>query len=364
MTIGIDITPLLFQGSGVADYTYNLVKNLLLIDKKNQYKLLFTSPRINKSFPFLEEFKKMGAKIYRYPLPFVFFQICWEKLDVVPVEWLIGPIDVFYASDFLRPPSTVRTVTTVHDLIWKIHPGYHEDFIVKTHDKKLSKTIQYRDTVVVDSQTTKNDLLKYFPRVNQKKIHVIYPGIGEEFKPPDQRPKRSLSDKPYILYVGAIEPRKNLLTAIEVFRELIKDKYFSDFEFLIAGMAGWRKNQVTDEVKNLRLEGRVKFLGYVKDQDLPGLYSKAKLTVYLSSYEGFGLPPLESLACGTPVLAGDNSSMKETIDRQFLVDVFDKKEVLKKMKFLLKSAAVVDSLKVREKFSWHSAAEQLLRLWQ
>src|SRR3989344_2619390 len=124
MKIGIDITMLIYQGSGVANYTYNLVKNLLQYDKENEYRLFYSSFHEQKSSEYLKEFEKLGAKIYPYHFPFKFLQFCWEKINIMPVEWFIGKVDVFFSSDFLRPlllPGT-KGITTVHDLIWKIFP--------------------------------------------------------------------------------------------------------------------------------------------------------------------------------------------------------------------------------------------------
>ena len=106
----------------------------------------------------------------------------------------------------------------------------------------------------------------------------------------------------------------------------------------------------------------MKFIGFVADEDLPHLYNTASLTVYLSSYEGFGLPPLESLACGTKVIAGNNSSMKETMNPEFLVDVNDKNKVLEKMKYLLENEIKVESEQIRERFDWKESAKKFLNV--
>ncbi len=371
MIIGIDITMLVYAGSGVANYTFNLVKNLLQIDKENEYRLFYSSLRRPKNFYYLEELERLGGRIYNYRFPPTLLQLWWGRFHIVPVEWFIGKVDVFFSSDFLRPPlfEGTKGVTTVHDLTWKLFPQYHEQRIIDAHEKKLEKTIKYRDTIIVDSESTKNDLLKLYPQINENKIHVVYPGIGENFKPRkinNQSPITKYLGKipDYILYVGAIEPRKNLDRSIEVFSELIKDEKFKDYQFLIVGRAGWKNEKIFQMVKDLNLENKVQFVGYVEDEDLPYFYSAAKLTVYLSSYEGFGLPPLESLSCGTPALAGNNSSMKETLPQEFLVDVKDKKKILEKMKSLLENGIKFDSSAAQRRFGWHSSAEQLRKIFQ
>jgi len=170
-----------------------------------------------------------------------------------------------------------------------------------------------------------------------------------------------LEDK-FLLYVGAIEPRKNLVLAINIFNELVKDSRFSDFKFVITGRAGWKNENVFQSIKQLGLEKKVKFTGFVVDEDLPYLYNAADLTVYLSAYEGFGLPPLESLACGTKVIVGDNSSLRETVNKEFLVDLSDKNKVLEKMKYLLTNKIKINSEEIQEKFNWKESAKKFLKI--
>ena len=314
MTIGIDISMLNYQGSGVANYTFNLVKNLLKYDKKDDYRLFYSSLRRPKNFYYLKELKKIGADIFELSLPITFLETAWGRLNIIEPELFIGKVDVFVASDYLRPPTFkgTRVVTTVHDLIWKIFPEYHEERIIRAHEKKLAKTIKYNDSIIADSKNTKKDLLKYYPKVKEINVHVIYPGIGEQYK------KMSSSKYPgnFVLYAGAVEPRKNLETAIRVFHDLVtfrakSRKPYADFKFLIAGRGGWKNENILPLIKKLGLKKKIKFMGYVAEKDLPYLYSAAKVFMFLSLYEGFGLPPSEAAACGTPTLLYANSSLKE-----------------------------------------------------
>jgi hypothetical protein len=184
MIIAIDVSQLVYQGSGVANYTYNLVKNLLTFDKKNTYKLFFASKNPFKKYSFLEEFENLGAKIYRYPMPMKLQKFLWQKNDFLSINRLIGRCDIFYSSDFLRPKTdkNVKGITTIHDLTWKLFPEYHTKDVIVAHEKKLEKTIKYDDEIIVDSENTKNDLLKIYPQIKKNKVHVIYPGIGDYFK--------------------------------------------------------------------------------------------------------------------------------------------------------------------------------------
>ena len=383
MIIGVDVTMLVYAGSGVANYTFNLVKTLLEIDKKNEYRLFYSSFRRPKNFYYLDQLKKLGGKIYDFPFPPSLLKIIWGKFNIIPIELFTGKVDVFFFSDFLRPPLLKGTkgLTTVHDLTWKLFPEYHTKDVIEAHQKKLEKTIEFGDTIIVDSENTKNDLLKLYPQTKPNKINVIYPGIGNEFKPNDNKQKLtdilkkyntittnhySLATNHYLLYVGAIEPRKNLTLATEIFSQLIKTTNdnlpTTTLQFIIVGRAGWKNEDVFRSIKQLGLEDRVIFTGFVEDEDLPYLYRGARLTVYLSSYEGFGLPPIESLACGTPVIAGDNSSMRETIDKKFLVDVTDKNKILEKMKYLLSNKIKINANEIQERFNWRESARKFLKI--
>jgi len=397
MIIAIDISQLVYQGSGVANYTYNLVKNLLTFDKKNTYKLFFASKNPFKKYPFLEEFENLGAKIYRYPMPMKLQKFLWQKNDFLSINRLIGRCDIFYSSDFLRPKTdkNVKGITTIHDLSWKLYPKYHTDEVIKAHEKKLEKTIKYNDEIIVDSENTKNDLLRLYPQIKEEKVHVIYPGVGEHFrKIEDKKAIEKVIKKylksyklqviSYMLYVGAIEPRKNLDVAIKVFNKLIIDSRLrgndkndkdcrknchscenrnpNNFYFLIIGKAGWKNEKIFQMVKDLKLEDKVIFLGYVEDKDLPYFYSGAMLTFYLSSYEGFGLPPLESLACGTPAIAGDNSSMKETLPKEFLVNEKDEEKVYKKVIEILEKKPKINVEKIKKNFSWKKTVKKIFSL--
>lgn len=394
MKIGIDVSMLVYRGSGVATYTYNLVKYLCLYDKKNEYRLFYSSLRRPKNFYYLDELKKLGVKIYDYRLPPSFLKFFWNKFHLFPVEWFIGKVDFYHSSDFLRPPLLKGTkgITTIHDLTWKIYPDYHTEDIVSSHERKLEKTIKYGDIIIVDSQNTKKDLLKYYPNIfKTNRLEVIYPGIDERFRPIKNQTKikKVLKKyginypKKYLLYVGSIEPRKNLTTAINVFHQFITPKQrqkpsrfnkikkdrtskvnemnpYSDFEFLIVGRAGWKNEEVFQLVKRLNIENKVKFVGFVEDEDLPFFYNASEVLIFLSKYEGFGFPPLEALACGTKVLAGKNSSLKEILSEKYLVDLSDEEKILKKLKSVLQDKKPINF--DRKKIPWRRYVKSFLSL--
>ncbi|OGK46872.1 hypothetical protein A3A93_06470 [Candidatus Roizmanbacteria bacterium RIFCSPLOWO2_01_FULL_38_12] len=314
MKIGIDISMLVYQGSGVATYTYNLVKNLLKIDKQNSYHLFYSSFRRPKNFIYLKELKETGGKIYDYPFPPRVMKFCWNKYHILPVEWLIGKVDIFHSSDFLRPPLLKGTkgITTIHDLTWKKFPKFHTKDIVKAHEQKLKMTIEKNDVIIVDSEKTKEDLLYYYPIVKNP-IYTVPLGVDKKFfqRQELEKIRKTLNKyeihQPYILYVGAIEPRKNIPTLIKAFNLVLKD--YSNYKLVLAGRAGWKNEGVFNLINELDLNGKVIFTGFVEDEDLPAVYQGATVFVYPTFYEGFGLPPLEALASGTPTIAFNSPSL-------------------------------------------------------
>jgi len=285
---------------------------------------------------------------------------------------LIGKVDHYFSSDYLRPPLLKGTkgITTIHDLTWKVYPEFHTLDIVEAHKRKLEKTIKYNDIIIVDSNNTKKDLIKYYPQVNKKKVRVIYPGISDNFRPIKDKAKieRVLTkynlDYPanYLLYVGAIEPRKNLELSIKVFAELIKDKKFSDYKFILVGRAGWKNGSVFELIKKLELTDKAIFTGFVEDEDLPYFYNAAQLLVYLSEYEGFGLPPIESLACGTKVIASRNSSLEEILLSDNLIDlnVNDIKEIKTRIISSLGKSKIKKI--VKKEFTYQRLVNKFLRI--
>lgn len=376
MKIGIDISQLLYPGTGVANYTYNLVKHLLLLDKKNEYRLFFASLRKPKNANFFDEFKNLGAKIYHSPIPHRFLYLLWTKNHLLPIDLFTGYCDFFFFSDFYRPPTSKKTkgITTVHDLSWKIYPQFHEEKIIEAHQKKLEKTLRFDDTIIVDSKNTKNDLIKYFPNVHQEKIFVIYPGVADYFKPMKDKKisekiikkyysHYSLLTTNYLLYIGAIEPRKNLDLAIKIFHQLLTNNLLPPTaKFLIIGRAGWKNQAIFDLVKKLKLEeDQVIFLGYVADEDLPYFYSNALATFYLSQYEGFGLPPVESAKCETPVLLYQHSSLKEIFSEKY--PYAKKGEEEKTLIYLLKNKINPKKL-LTTNFSWEEAAKNFIKVFE
>jgi len=233
----------------------------------------------------------------------------------------------------------------------------------------MQKTIKYKDIIITDSENTKKDIDKFYPGI-ENKIYVLYPGIDKRFRKIDSKSinlvlnKYGLKHSNYLLYVGAIEPRKNLELCIRVYAELLKKKKFKDYKFLIVGRAGWKNEKVYRLVQKMGLEAKVIFVGYVNDEDLPYFYNGARLLIYLSFYEGFGLPPLEALFCQTKVLAANNSSLREIIsDQDFLSGISEPKAIVSKAETLIAKKIPGGVFnKYRSRFNWNDYAVKFVKI--
>jgi hypothetical protein len=166
---------LVYQGSGVANYTYNLVKSLLTYHKEHEYRLFYSSLRRPQDFHSLTSLVLLGAKLYSFRLPTRMLRIIWNRWEILPVEYLIGKVDVIFTSDYLRPPllQGTRCITTIHDLTWRIYPELHDQGVLTTI-RKMERTLAHHDTIIVDSKSTKDDNARLYPKVKaNNEIHIF-----------------------------------------------------------------------------------------------------------------------------------------------------------------------------------------------
>lgn len=265
-----------------------------------------------------------------------------------------------------------KVVVTIHDLqefVLNKYGGWgniYRRFIVRS-DVKLA------DKIITVSQNSKNDLLKFL-KVSEEKIEVIYEGIDERVRIIVSevlllrfREKHGLSSTPFILSVGEINPAKNLVLLLEVF-SCIKNKY--KLKLLLVGKDGIGNHLIYKKAKELKLDSDVVFTGYLPVSELNVAYSSALFPVYPSLYEGFGFPPLESMACGCPVLASNISSIPEIVgDAALLFDPLNVNEIANTIKTILKDTDLRQTLRNRglervKQFSWEETAQKTLAVYK
>lgn len=353
MRVAIDISQVVF-GTGVSKYTSELVKNLLLVDKENEYVLF--GGTLRRKGDMLGIFPQ--AKVF--PFPPTLANIVWNKLHIFPVEKLIGDVDVLHTSDWAEPPSKAFKVTTVHDLSPFLYPNlFPKDVIrniVAIHKTKLALVGKETDRIIVPTSATANDLIKL--GFNEKKIRVIYEAADRIYKKASPGEIARVKSKyrifnDYLFAVG-MDPRKNTERIIKAF-EL--SKAGKNLKLVFVGQPKYMKPKISRNIS---------ILGRVPDEDMPGLFSGSRALVYPSLYEGFGLPILEAFACGTPVITSDISSTKEIAGKAaVLVDPYDTNSIKEGiLKALRGPKALVQEGNNRVKeFSWEKAARETLSVY-
>jgi glycosyltransferase involved in cell wall biosynthesis len=245
----------------------------------------------------------------------------WHRFNLPfpRVDWYTGgPLDLFHATDFvLAPNGARRTALTVHDLAFHFYPDAAMPSLHRYLNVVVPRSVQRADHIIADSANTGRDLQEVWS-VPGEKISVVQGGVDHEhFRPVtdpaklnEVRMRYGAGEGPYILAVSRIEPRKNFARLIEAFA-LARQEAKLPHRLVIGGRKGWLYDEIFAKVTELHLEKAVHFCGFVDDADLPALYSAAEFVAYPSLYEGFGLPILEALSCGAPVLTGDNSCLPE-----------------------------------------------------
>lgn len=369
MKIAIDISQVAYL-TGVGNYTKNLVKSLLKIDHRNDYLLFGYSLRLGgtlKNFEKeLKDYKNFKFKLL--PIPISLAEIVWNKIRLFPLDKFIGEVDLLHSSDWIQPPlrlKTTKKVTTVHDMVPYLFENSTHPKIIANQKRRFSLIQKEVDLILADSKTTKEDIVK-FAKIPENKIKVVYLGVSGEFKPQDDEKVNQVLvkykiKKPYILSVATQEPRKNIQKLLDVFKKLQSET--QNLSLVLVGKYGWGET--------LDVSSNVKSTGYVPDEDLPALYSGARVFVYPSLYEGFGLPILEAMACGVPVVTSNNSSMAEIAkDAAILVDPRSESQIKKATEMVLRlnlenyQKMVRASMDRARQYTWAKTARQTLEAYE
>lgn len=379
MRIGIDIRTLMdAQYSGVPEYTYNLVTEILKLDKKNEYRLFYNSARdISGRMP---KFEAPNVKVVkrRYPNKILNY-LLFKVFNRPKIDKLLG-VDLFLMPhiNFVALSGGAKSILIIHDLSFLRYPQFFSARKNFWHKMIAApKLVKKFDKIITISESTKNDIVELCG-VSPEKVRVIYSGIGKEFKKIENKEgdemlsikkKYDLPDK-FILFLGTIEPRKNIAGLIRAYDELrIVNRELEDCKLVIAGGAGWKSDDIFKTWENSPYKDDIKFLGYVEREEKVYLYNLASLFVYPSFYEGFGFPPLEAMACGTPVIASFSSSLPEILGAAaLLVDPHDYKDMARAIEQMLKSDKLRNDfikrgLKRAEEFSWGKTAGEYLELF-
>ncbi len=281
---------------------------------------------------------------------------------------------LYHETNYILMPFNGKTISSIHDLSYIHYRDLHPKQRVKYFDKEMPKTIERADHFITDSQFIKNEIIEVLG-VADKRVTVIPLGVTEQFKPRNRNKilpildKYNLNEKNYILLVGSIEPRKNIKHFIEAYTYL-PESLKKHFKIIHIGPSGWLNTEINNKIKQLESKGQFKALGYLPENELVALYSGAYVFAFPSIYEGFGLPPLEAMASGVPVLASNISSIPEVVgDCGVLTDPFD----VDKMSFdleriltdnQLRSLLIKTGPKQAKQFSWDNCVNKTVEVYK
>lgn len=367
MKIGINARHLQNIDNGIVIYLLNLVLNLRKIDDRNEYTLFFGS---KKNIP--QNIFNFGFNydIPKIPADSQLLKILWAHL-YLPYAINKHKIDVFHETTFISPVfKKCPVVLTIYDLAYLYLPGcfaFRQRLYFKT---LISRSIRQSDLIIAISENTKKDIINDF-NVPPERIRVIYGGVDDIFRPLvdkneiEEIKKIYKIKKDFILAVSLISPRKNMIRLIKAFK-LLKDQKRIDIQLVIVGKKGWLYEDVFREAVSSGLEDDIIFCGHVPKEHLLLLYNAASVFAYPSLYEGFGLPVLEAMACGCPVVSSNTSSMPEVCqDTALLVDPEDIEELSESLYKLfsdesLKNDLIGKGLANVKKFSWVKTAKETL----
>ena len=293
-----------------------MVAALARIDRENEYVLFVNVEDRGRFLPdgAPPNFRLSCASVRPRVPRFLFQQI------LAPALLASLRVDVLHSPVFLMPMirGRQRHVLTIHDMTSFLHADCHPPVRRgRLYEAMIAGCARRADIVTVPSPAVREDLLRLVPGVRSERVRVIRSGVSSKFRPLDPASiapylERANVRWPYVLFVGTIEPRKNLPTLLAAFRHLVISGR-TDHHLVVAGQRGWAAGSVLDAALAPELEGRVHFLGYVPENDLPALYGGATVFAYPSLAEGFGFPPLEAMACGVPVVATRTSALEDNL---------------------------------------------------
>ncbi len=363
MRIGIDARLVQYTQAGITQYTLSLLHEFCALAQDDQFVVL--------------QSRKQQGRLVEHPS----FQVhaCWtpphHRLEqwLLPLELAALDLDVLHSPDFIPPfRRNCKSVITIHDLNFLLYPHFLTPESASYYGQ-IDQAVRNCDHIIAVSDSTKRDIIR-LTGAAESKITVVYEAANPIYRPvKDEQFLRPLRSRlgincPFILFVSTIEPRKNVPTLLMAYRKLL-DGYRAEADLVLGGERGWLADEVYALVDKLRLRERVRFLGRVAPEDLLGLYNAARLLVHPAFYEGFGLTPLEAMACGTPVVVSKTSSLPEVVgDAALLVEPQDVDGMTVAMWRLLSDDVLHEQmaekgLKRARQFNWRKTALETLDIY-
>jgi glycosyltransferase involved in cell wall biosynthesis len=369
MNVGILSWMIDRKKTGVNNYLYNLIWNMIKNGKSDEISLI--------------HFKRSDDSIYNQVNDIIIPEMPLKltspigipravknaDIDIlhVPVHWY-NQVSPFFLN------RNVKKVLTLHDLTPILFPEMHTRDTNLTWESSLRLIKNRTDIIISDSLSTKKDCIELL-NIPEKRIKIIPLAADEQYKPLKNKDnviqeinKEYNIDSPYILFVGTLEKRKNIPTLLKAFYKLKKSDI--NHKLVIVGGKGWKYTRIFDLIEQLNLQDDVIFTDYVSDEYLVKLYNAADLFVYPSLYEGFGLPPLEAMACGCPVITSNTSSLPEVVgEAGIMIDPNDINSLTESMYTVLTDKGLKEelskkSLERAKMFSWKKTAAETWKIYE
>jgi len=369
--VGIDVTALVSHGTGVDSYVRGLMKHL--IRAGTDHRLTFfvnyeDRALLNGEVP--DNVRMVAGSLRPRPVRLAFQQLA------LPAAWRRLELDVVHSPAFLMPVvrGRPRHLLTVYDMTFFSLPQVHTRLHRSAAFRYAVRTsIRRADQLIVPSESTRDDVTRCLPTLSRERVEVIPPGVSQHFRPRADDEVRAVRERfelprDYVLHVGTIEPRKNLRGLIDAYDRLVAGG--ATAHLVLAGRPGGDLEALKSVLASRGLSDRVHLLGYVARQDLPALYSAARVFVFPSIYEGFGFPPLEAMACGVPTIAARSSAVAENLGGAAeLVAPWDTEALAEAMRRLLRDEDLRrrrrrEGMERAASFSWQTTARKTLACYE
>ncbi len=364
MRIGIDARIVHYARGGIRNYVLHLLEGLALLDVDTDYCVLRSRKDRNPPLP--------GSNFH--PVA------CWTPAHHWLERWALGietarlGLDLLHSPDFIPPAFGYRrSVITVHDLNFLYYPQFLTAESHRYYNQQIEWAVRRVDHILADSHATKSDLTLLLG-VPPEKVTVVHLAADPAFRPLPEAEARKVAvqydlEPGYLLFVGTLEPRKNLPGLLQAYRLLLNEEVTTAPLVLIGGK-GWLYDEVFERVEVLRLTEHVRFLHDVSDADLVGLYNSAGVLAMPSFYEGFGLPALEAMACGTPVVVAERASLPEVAgEAGLLMNPDDPDDIARALARVLTDEPL--RARMRElglaqaaRFTWEETARKTLAIYR
>jgi len=371
LKVAINTTSLLSPLTGIGQYTYQLCDQLLknpAIDPQFFYGKKWSKELRNSPVQGIELKKRYIKRCipYSYAISDLIKRYKFSELSG-------NEIDVYHEPNYIPLSYRHKLILTVHDISFIRYPETHPVERIRSLEK-FPETLKRADAIITDSEFTAQELKDYYT-ISSEKLFPIHLGVTNQFHPRNEETiftclqRYKLLFNGYILVVGTLEPRKNLQLVLDAYRNL-PSKTRCRYPLVVIGMKGWGKDSIYSKHHSMIDTGQLRLLGYVNNTDLPLLYSGARLFLYPSIYEGFGLPPLEAMASGVPVITSDRASLPEVVGHAGIqVNAEDSDKLCDVVKEVLddknKSDSMIEQgLKRSKTFTWERCAKSVINIYQ